>query len=66
MDGLMCEDIRIGIQVRTELQKGMWRRIRFQDGAVMPMPGTWVSFSSMVLAEAGGIRRLFAEWEQEA
>ena len=69
MDGQMCEDIRIGIMVRTALigdeRGGMWRRIRDEHGNLLDIPSTWVTFSSTVLQVAGGIRRFLAEWEQE-
>jgi len=63
----MSEDIRIGIMVRVRMQElasaatrpdgygGMWKR---KDGKGCPMP-----FSSVLLQEAGGIDRLFSEWE---
>lgn len=67
MDGLMSEDIRIGILVRTRMEKlardsmqpngygGMWKR---KDGTGCPM-----TFNSCLLQESEGIDRLFAEWE---
>jgi len=67
MDGQMSEDIRIGILVRTRLQQlareamasgrdGSWRR-KAGDGS-------WaMTFGSSLLEDAGGIDRLFAEWE---
>ncbi len=57
MDGQMSEDIRIGILVRTEMQRaGMWRR---KDGLLA------CYFDSALLEEAGGIMKLIQEWKPE-
>jgi hypothetical protein len=65
MDGLMCEHIRIGVMVETELNtpRTMWRRVRTMHGARVDN-GTLMNFSATVLREAGGIRRFLDEWEQ--
>ncbi len=54
MDGQMSEDIRIGIMVRLDMA-GEWRR---KNGGLIGY-----SFCSTLLEEAGGIRKLFEEWE---
>lgn len=55
----MSEDIRIGIMVRTDMHRGgtMWRRKK--DGL-----GAAYSFGSGLLEMSGGIRGLFANWEE--
>ena len=55
MDGQMSEEIRIGIMVRLELSKFEW--YRKSTGLC------GYSFSSTLLDEAGGIRKLLEEWE---
>ena len=66
MDGQMCEDIRIGVLVRSELYGDkLWHRVRTQNGAPVEHSGVWVAFSSTLLMQAGGIRRFLEEWEQE-
>lgn len=59
MDGIMCEDIRLGVMVRVEMRSlynRMWRKKN--------STGPCITFSSQLLEIAGGIRRLFAEWEE--
>jgi hypothetical protein len=73
MDGLMSEDIRIGIMVRTRMRQvqreaeeriyaetGKWPCLSWcrKDGKSVGM-----SFCSTLMEDAGGIDRLFAEWE---
>lgn len=59
MGGQMSEDIRIGILVRTDMQRGgtMWRRKEDRGGPAY-------SFGSGLLEMSGGIRGLFANWEE--
>ncbi len=57
-DSQMCEDIRLGILVRTELASGgYWKK---KDGTTPS-----ISFCATLLQMSGGIRRLFAEWDHE-
>ena len=75
MDGLMCEDIRLGIMVRTRMEQmareaeAVWRSanpgkpLYFIDWKRRVGISTAMSFSSPLIEIAGGIDRLFAEWE---
>ncbi len=55
-DAQMCEDIRLGVLVRTELAAlGYWKK---KDGS-----GPSFSFCATLLQMAGGVQRLLSEWD---
>jgi len=74
MDGQMSEDIRVGIMVGVRIRHLMREA---EERAIAADPGQFhvaewkkkgssepgTNFSSYVLEAAGGIDRLFAEWE---
>lgn len=62
VDGLMCEDIRVGIAVRqafTSAGRGVSLMYRRKGGN-----GPDISFSSALIDQAGGFQRFLDEWDR--
>lgn len=55
MDDLMCDDIRIGIAIRTEFS-GWW--------VSKSNPGHQMWFCAGAIQQAGGLRKFLSEWER--
>ncbi len=58
MDGLMCIDIRLGVMLRTEMEReGRGGTYRRKDGNGTPM-----CFCEFLVNDAGGFRRFFEDY----